>query len=66
MPSADELFLAVIDDHRRHPRNRRTLPAANRTARRDNPSCGDICTVQLRLDPEGRIAEAARASAPRF
>jgi nitrogen fixation NifU-like protein len=59
MPSADELFLAVIDDHRRHPRHRGPLPSANRVARRDNPSCGDICTVQLHLDPEGRIAEAA-------
>lgn len=59
MPSADELFLAVIDDHRLHPRHRGPLPSANRVARRDNPSCGDICTIQLRLDPERRIAEAA-------
>jgi len=59
MPSADELFLAVIDDHRLHPRHRGPLPSANRVARRDNPSCGDICTIQLRLEPEGRIAEAA-------
>ncbi len=59
MPSADELFLAVIDDHRLHPRHRGPLPSANRVARRDNLSCGDICTVQLRLDPEGRIAEVA-------
>jgi nitrogen fixation NifU-like protein len=59
MPSSEELFLAVIDDHRRHPRHRGLLPSANRVARRDNPSCGDICTVQLRLDAEGRIAEAA-------
>ena len=59
---AAELFQAVIDDHRRHPRNRGPLPAANRVARGENPACGDLCTVQLLLDPDtaapdARIAE---------
>jgi nitrogen fixation protein NifU and related proteins len=57
MPTPEELYLAVIDDHRRHPRNRGPLPSANRVARRENPSCGDICVVQLRLDADpARIA----------
>jgi nitrogen fixation NifU-like protein len=31
------------------------LDAADRTARVDNPLCGDRVTVDLKLDPEGRI-----------
>ncbi len=59
---AAEFFQAVIDDHRRRPRNRGPLPAANRVARGENPACGDLCTVQLRLvpdpaAPDARIAE---------
>ena len=48
---AAEFYQAVIDDHRRRPRNRGPLPAAHRVARRENPSCGDLCTIQLQLDP---------------
>ncbi len=61
-PSA-ELYQAVIDDHRRRPRNRGPLPTANRVATRENPLCGDVCTIHLQLlptpdSPEARIAEA--------
>jgi SUF system FeS assembly protein, NifU family len=48
---AAELYQAVIDDHRRRPRNRGPLPSAQRVARRENPACGDVCVMQLRLDP---------------
>lgn len=59
MSSPDaEFFQAVIDDHRRRPRHRGPLPTANRVARRENPNCGDICTMQFRLDGDC-IAEAA-------
>ena len=59
---AAELFQAVIDDHRRRPRNRGPLPTANRVARGENPACGDLCTVRLRFEPDpaapdARIAE---------
>lgn len=53
-----EFFQAVIDDHRRRPRHRGPLPTANRAARRENPNCGDVCVVQLRVE-NGRVAEAA-------
>ena len=56
-----ELYQAVIDDHRRRPRNRGPLPTANRVATRENPLCGDVCTLHLRLapdSPDARIAEA--------
>ena len=62
--SADlsDLYQQVILDHNKRPRNRGKLPTANRVAHGDNPTCGDQCSVYLRLDaaapgqPE-RIAE---------
>ena len=35
------------------------LASPTRSARRDNPLCGDRVTVDVRLDDEGRIAELA-------
>ncbi len=56
--SADltELYQQVILDHNKRPRNRGKLPAANRVAHGDNPTCGDQCNVYLRLEGD-RIAE---------
>jgi nitrogen fixation protein NifU and related proteins len=56
--SADltDLYQQVILDHNRRPRNRGKLPTANRVAHGDNPTCGDQCSVYLRLDGD-RIAE---------
>ena len=53
-----EFYQAVIDEHRRRPRNRGPLPFAQRVARRENPACGDLCTIQLQLDGD-RIITAA-------
>src|SRR3954470_18246866 len=61
--SADltELYQQVILDHNKRPRNRGKLPTANRVAHGDNPTCGDQCSVYLRLtalsDEPDRIAE---------
>ena len=56
--SADltELYQQVILDHNKRPRNRGKLPTANRVAHGDNPTCGDQCSVYLRLDGD-RIAD---------
>jgi nitrogen fixation NifU-like protein len=56
--SADltELYQQVILDHNRRPRNRGRLPTANRVAHGDNPSCGDQCSVYLRVEGD-RIAD---------
>jgi nitrogen fixation protein NifU and related proteins len=51
-----ELYQHVILDHNKRPRNRGRLPTANRVAHGDNPTCGDQCSVYLRVDGE-RIAE---------
>jgi nitrogen fixation NifU-like protein len=56
--SADltELYQQVILDHNKRPRNRGRLPTANRVAHGDNPTCGDQCSVYLRLE-DGKIAD---------
>lgn len=56
MSASAELYQAVIDDHRRHPRHRGPLPAANRVGRRENPACGDLCVIHLRVDGERTLA----------
>jgi nitrogen fixation protein NifU and related proteins len=45
-----ELYQQVILDHNKRPRNRGKLPTANRVAHGDNPTCGDQCSVYLRVD----------------
>lgn len=56
MQDLTDLYQSVILDHNRRPRNRGKLPTANRVAHGENPSCGDQCTVYLRLDGD-RIAD---------
>ena len=51
-----DLYQQVILDHNRRPRNRGRIPGANRVGHGDNPTCGDQCTVYLRLDGD-RIAD---------
>jgi nitrogen fixation protein NifU and related proteins len=56
MSDLTDLYQAVILDHNKRPRHRGKLPTANRVASGDNPTCGDNCTVYLRVEGE-RIAE---------
>jgi nitrogen fixation NifU-like protein len=56
MSDLTELYQQVILDHNRRPRNRGKLPSANRVAHGDNPTCGDQCSVYLRLEGD-RIAD---------
>jgi nitrogen fixation NifU-like protein len=53
-----DLYQEVILDHGRKPRNFRRLEDANRHARGDNPMCGDRMELWVKLDAEGRIADA--------
>jgi nitrogen fixation NifU-like protein len=50
------MYSQSVLDHFEHPRNGGELPAANAVARLDNPMCGDMLEVSLRLE-EGVIAE---------
>jgi nitrogen fixation protein NifU and related proteins len=56
MSDLTDLYQSVILDHNKRPRNRGKLPGVARVATGDNPTCGDNCTVYLRLDGE-RIGE---------
>ncbi|HEY0944810.1 MAG TPA: SUF system NifU family Fe-S cluster assembly protein [Opitutaceae bacterium] len=55
MSELNDLYQAVILDHNKRPRNRGKMPTATRVASGDNPTCGDNCTVYLRMDGD-RIA----------
>ncbi len=61
MSELNDLYQSVILDHNKRPRNRRKLPTATRVATGDNPTCGDQCTVYLRMEHANgapdRIAE---------
>src|SRR3954451_14448686 len=54
-----DLYQEVILDHGRKPRNFRRLEDADRSARGDNPMCGDRLELFLKLAPDGSIADAA-------
>lgn len=58
MSDLTDLYQSVILDHNKRPRHRGRLPQANRVASGDNPTCGDNCTVYLRVDGD-RIEEAS-------
>ena len=58
MSDLTDLYQAVILDHNKRPRHRGRLPTATRVASGDNPTCGDNCTVYLRMDGD-RVAEVS-------
>lgn len=49
------LYQAVIVDHDRAPRNHGPLVDATAHATVDNPLCGDVVTVHIRVDADGRV-----------
>jgi len=58
MSDLTDLYQEVILDHNRKPRNFGALSEANRTAKGDNPLCGDQLQVQLRVQGD-RIESVA-------
>ena len=59
MADLDDLYREILLDHYRSPRNRGPLDDANASAEGSNPLCGDEITLELRLDPDGQIADVA-------
>jgi nitrogen fixation protein NifU and related proteins len=51
------MYSAAVLDHFQNPRNAGTLDAATATVSVENPVCGDILELSVRMDA-GRIAEA--------
>jgi nitrogen fixation protein NifU and related proteins len=52
----EDLYKEVILDHYKNPRNKRDLPGAELTCRKNNPLCGDEITIHAHLD-DRRVAE---------
>ncbi len=48
-------LMELIVEHYRHPRHRQALPDADVVMPGGNPGCGDVVTVYLKVDPEGRL-----------
>jgi nitrogen fixation NifU-like protein len=53
----ENLYREHILDHYRHPRNQGTLEGADISCERDNPVCGDVVRLDIRLSG-GRVSEA--------
>lgn len=51
------MYSPQLLDHFQHPRNVGELAHADAEARVENPACGDVMTLQLRIE-DGRVAEA--------
>jgi len=51
------MYSAQLLDHFQHPRNAGDLPGADAVAEIENPACGDILRLTLKLSPRERIAE---------
>lgn len=55
--SLDDLYLDVILDHYRRPRNQGLLPNPDLKSEGFNPFCGDQVILTMTLDGAGRIGE---------
>jgi len=54
-----DLYLQVIVDHNKSPRNFHAMPDATNKAEGFNPLCGDKLTLYLKLDESGVIADVS-------
>ncbi len=55
----DDLYRELILDRYKHPRMRGALDPHDFSYEDDNPLCGDRIRIDVRVDQDGRIAEAA-------
>ena len=55
----DDFYRELIIDHYKNPQYRGELNPNDITFEDDNPLCGDHIRVDLRLDADGRVKEAA-------
>jgi nitrogen fixation NifU-like protein len=52
-------YIEYILDHFQNPRNRHRMENADVQLGGGNPGCGDLITVYLKIDDDGRISEAS-------
>ena len=58
MPNEEELYQEHILDHYEDPFHRGHLESASHAHEENNPLCGDVIRIELRLDEGGRIEDA--------
>lgn len=54
----EALYQEHILDHYEDPFHRGACPHCTHAHEDDNPLCGDVVRIELRVDPAGRVAEA--------
>src|SRR3954471_24891993 len=55
------MYSPQVLDHFEHPRNSGALPAATATAQVENPGCGDVLELALRVENDAIAAAGFRA-----
>lgn len=55
----DDMYREMIIDHYKNPRRRGTLDPHDFSYEDDNPLCGDRIRIDVRVDADERISEAA-------
>ncbi len=55
--SEDELYQEHILEHYEDPYHRGRVAHATHTHEDDNPLCGDVVRIDLKVDPQGKISE---------
>ncbi len=52
-------LMELIVEHYRRPRHRQSMPDADVVMPGGNPGCGDVVTIYLKVDPEGKLVARA-------
>ncbi|MFL5760731.1 MAG: iron-sulfur cluster assembly scaffold protein [Thermomicrobiales bacterium] len=52
-------YIEIILDHYEHPRNKGRMDGASIQLGGGNPGCGDLITMYLKIDEDGRIEKAS-------
>ena len=55
----EDMYREVILDHYKHPRFKGELDPADISYQDDNPLCGDMIRIDLRIDDNNRVVECA-------
>ena len=55
----EDMYREVILDHYKHPRFKGELDPADISYQDDNPLCGDMIRIDLRVDDNNRVVECA-------
>jgi nitrogen fixation NifU-like protein len=58
MPSEQDIYEEHVLDHYEDPYHRGACEGVTHAHEADNPLCGDVIHIDLRLSPDGRVEEA--------